>query len=73
MEFLVGQRLTVSGERGLLVAELALDLGDLLAFAGSDGVGFEFGEHSQDVEEVLVDGVGGVVDGTRRGRNRWCA
>jgi hypothetical protein len=52
-------------ELGLLAAEPALGLGDLHAFAGSgaDEVGFEFGDHGQDVEEKLADGVGGVVDG----------
>ena len=54
------------GELGLLAAELALGLGDLHAFAGAgaDEVGFEFGDHGQDVEEEFADGVGGVVDGS---------
>jgi hypothetical protein len=56
------------GELGVLAAELALGLGDLHAFAGAgagaDEVGFEFGDHGQDVEEELADGVGGVVDGS---------
>lgn len=51
---------------GLLAAKLALGLGDLHAFAGAgaDEVGFEFGDHGQDVEEEFADGVGGVVDGS---------
>ena len=53
-------------EFGLLAAEVSLGLGDLHAFAGSgaDEVGFEFGDHGQDVEEKLADRVGGVVDGS---------
>jgi hypothetical protein len=52
------------GELGLPAAQAALGLGDLHAFAGScaDEVGFEFGDHGQDVEQESADGVGGVVD-----------
>lgn len=52
------------GEFRLLAAELALGLGDLHAFsgAGADEVGFEFGDHGQDVEQVPADGVRGVVN-----------
>jgi hypothetical protein len=52
-------------EFGLFAAEPAFGFGDLHAFAGSgaDEVGFEFGDHGQDVEEEPADGVGGVVDG----------
>lgn len=52
------------GELELLAAEFAL--GDLHAFAGAgaDEVGFEFGDHNQDVEEELADGNGRVVDGS---------
>ena len=58
------------GELGLLAAELALVLGDLHAFAGAgaDEIGFEFGDHGQDVEEEFSDGVGGVVDGSAEAR-----
>ena len=52
-------------ELGLLAAEPAFGLGDLHAFAGAgaDEVGFEFGDHGQDVEHEPADGVGRVVDG----------
>ena len=54
------------GELGLFAAQPALGLGDLHAFAGAgaDEVGFEFGDHGQDVEQQPADGVGGVVDGS---------
>jgi hypothetical protein len=54
------------GEFGLFAAEPAFGFGDLHAFAGSgaDEVGFEFGDHGQDVEEEPADGVGGVVYGS---------
>lgn len=54
------------GELGLLAAQPALGLGDLHAFAGTgtDEVGFEFGNHGQDIEQQPADGVGGVVDGS---------
>jgi hypothetical protein len=51
---------------GLFAAEPAFGLGDLHAFAGAgtDEVGFEFGDHGQDVEQQPADGIGGVMDGT---------
>jgi hypothetical protein len=52
------------GEFGLFAAEPAFGFGDLHAFAGADEVGFEFGDHGQDVEEQPADGVGGVMDGS---------
>ena len=53
-------------EFGLFAAEPAFGFGDLHAFAGAgaDEVGFEFGDHGQDVEEEPADGVGRVVDGS---------
>ena len=53
-------------EFGLFAAEPAFGFGDLHAFAGAgaDKIGFEFGDHGQDVEEQPADGVGGVVDGS---------
>jgi len=52
------------GELGLAAAELAGGLGDRHALpgAGADEVGFEFGDHAEDVEQESADGVGGVVD-----------
>ena len=53
-------------EFGLFAAEPAFGLGDLHAFAGAgaDEVGFEFGDHGQDVEEQPADRVGRVMDGS---------
>ena len=47
------------GEFGWFAAEPAFGFGDLHAFAGAgaDEVGFEFGDHGQDVEEQPADGV----------------
>jgi hypothetical protein len=49
----------------LFTAESAFGFRDLHAFAcpGADEVGFEFGDHGQDIEEESSDGVGGVMDG----------
>lgn len=53
------------GEFGLFGAEPTFGFGDLHPFAGAgaDEVGFEFGDHGQDIEEEPADGVVGVVDG----------
>jgi hypothetical protein len=50
----------------LFAAEKAFGFGDLHAFAdaGTDEVGFECGDHGQDVEQEPADGVGEVVDGS---------
>ena len=53
-------------EFGLFTPESTFGLGNLHAFAGSgaDEIGFEFGDHGQDVEEEPAHGVGGIVDGS---------
>ena len=52
-------------ELGLLAAQAALGLGDLhaLARARAYEIGFELGDHGQNVEQQPPDGVGGVVHG----------
>lgn len=54
------------GEFGLLATEPAFGLGDLHAFAhaGADQVGFEFGDHGQDVKEEPADRVRRVMHGS---------
>lgn len=52
------------GEPGLFAAEFSLGLGNLHAFAGTDEVGFEFGDRGQGIEEAFAGGVGGVVNGS---------
>ena len=53
-----------AGELGLLSAESAFGFRDLHAFPGSgaDQVGFELGNHGEDIEQEPSDGVVGVVD-----------
>src|SRR5271157_1845337 len=61
--------LLTGGQLGFLSPEPALGVGDGHAFAGAEPkqVDLEFGECGQDVEEHLAEGIGGVVDGCRRG------
>ena len=55
------------GELGLLAPQLAFGAGDGHAFAGAEPEQVEFGEGSEDVEEHLAEGIGGVVDGAAEG------
>ncbi len=53
-------------EFGLFAPQSAFGFGDLHAFpgTGTDEIGFEFGDHGQDIEEQPADRVGGIVYGS---------
>lgn len=52
-------------EFGLLALEMPLGFGNLhsLTSPQPDEIGFEFGDHGENVEEQWSDGIGGIVDG----------
>jgi hypothetical protein len=52
-------------EFGLLASEVPLGFGDLHSFSSPqpDEIGFELGNHGENVEEQPSDRIGGIVDG----------